>query len=75
MGVRGRKRRSGEIWGRSIDLWGSVFRSVGGGFLMRKEEEEDDKTRVTSLGTRTWWGLMGVEWEQQRVLRSKEKKT
>ena len=30
MGVCGRQGRSGKIQGRSIDLWGSVFRSVGG---------------------------------------------
>ena len=30
MGVRGKTGRSGEIQGRSIDLGGSVFRSVGG---------------------------------------------
>ena len=31
MGVRGKKRRSGKIQGRSIDLQGLVFRSVGEG--------------------------------------------
>ena len=31
MGVHGKKRRSGKIQGRSIDLWSSVLRSVGEG--------------------------------------------
>ena len=31
MGVHGKKRRSGKIQGRSIDLWGLVLRSVGEG--------------------------------------------
>ena len=42
MGDHGKKRRSGKIQGRSIDLWGLVFRSVRG------EGNEGKRTRMKS---------------------------
>ena len=54
MGVRGTKGRSGEIQGRSIDLGGSVFRSVGGsiGKGIRRDgaDAENKVTRMRARG-------------------------